>query len=318
MGIKNLNKYLYDNCSKNSIKKCTIKDFRNKTFVVDISIYIYKFISDNAFLENLFLMISIFRQYNINALFVYDGKPPQEKNRILMERKNKKNTAEEIYNNLKNRLEQTNDKEDINEIQEQMENLKNQFIRITSYQLDQTKQLINHYGYNWIVAEGEADILCVDMVISGKAYCCVSDDMDMFVYGCPRVIRNINILKQTCVLYELDIILKELDMNLEIFKQICILSGTDYNYDNKDIIELDKAIEYYNNYKKSCINQEFYKWCITMNYIKDYENIEKIYNMFDILKFNRDTNIIIKEIGNIKYKDIENLLSTEGFIFCCK
>ena len=88
MGIKNLNKYLYENCSKNSIKKCTLKDFRNKIFAVDISIYLYKFIAENAFLENLFLMISIFRQYNINALFIYDGKPPPEKNKILLERKN--------------------------------------------------------------------------------------------------------------------------------------------------------------------------------------------------------------------------------------
>ena len=168
----------------------------------------YKFIAENAFLENLFLMISIFRQYNINALFIYDGKPPPEKNKILLERKNKKNMAEELYNNLKNHLEKNNNNEEINEIQEQMELLKNQFIRITSYQIDQTKKLINDYGYNWIVAEGEADILCVDLVMKGKAYCCVSDDMDMFVYGCPRVIRNINILKQTCVLYELDNILK--------------------------------------------------------------------------------------------------------------
>ena len=318
MGIKNLNKYLYENCSKNSIKKCTLKDFRNKIFAVDISIYLYKFIAENAFLENLFLMISIFRQYNINALFIYDGKPPPEKNKILLERKNKKNMAEELYNNLKNHLEKNNNNEEINEIQEQMELLKNQFIRITSYQIDQTKKLINDYGYNWIVAEGEADILCVDLVMKGKAYCCVSDDMDMFVYGCPRVIRNINILKQTCVLYELDNILKELDMKIEIFKQICILSGTDYNYENIDVIELYKAIEYYNIYKKLSTTEVFYKWCMIMNYIKDYEIIEKIYNMFDILQNNIYININIPEIGNIKHKDIENILKTEGFVFCYK
>ena len=38
---------------------------------------------ENALLENFYLMISIFREYNIIPLFVFDGKPPKEKNDLL-------------------------------------------------------------------------------------------------------------------------------------------------------------------------------------------------------------------------------------------
>ena len=53
--------------------------------------------------------------------------------------------------------------------------------------------------------------------------------MDLFVYGCPKVLRYLSLINQTVVIYYLDVILEELHLPLHDFKQICIISGTDYN-----------------------------------------------------------------------------------------
>ena len=46
MGIKNLNNYISNNC-KNSLKNITFYNLKNKVIVVDTSIYLYKFKSEN-------------------------------------------------------------------------------------------------------------------------------------------------------------------------------------------------------------------------------------------------------------------------------
>ena len=59
----------------------------------------------------------------------------------------------------------------------------------------------------YIIAEGEADKLCAELVINKTAYACMSDDMDLFVYGCPIVLRLFNISRRNVVRYDLQKIL---------------------------------------------------------------------------------------------------------------
>ena len=61
MGIKHLNRYLQSNC-KTGISKISLNDLRGKKIAIDTSIYLYRFIGENALLENFYLMISIFRE----------------------------------------------------------------------------------------------------------------------------------------------------------------------------------------------------------------------------------------------------------------
>lgn len=82
MGIKHLNRYIQTQC-KSSIKQIHLSELTNKKIVIDTSIYLYRYASDNTLLENFYLMISIFRQYNIIPLFIFDGKPPKEKKDLL-------------------------------------------------------------------------------------------------------------------------------------------------------------------------------------------------------------------------------------------
>ena len=181
MGIKHLNKYLQDTCNE-SIKKIHISSLSGKKIVIDTSIYLYRFVGDGCLLENFYLMISIFRQYNIIPLFIFDGKPPKEKDELLKQRKMEKKEAELKYKILEDKLINNIDA-DINivEIKENMDVLKKQFIRINHKDIENVKTLIKAYGVSYIEATGEADKLCAKMVCKHKAYACLSEDMDLFV-----------------------------------------------------------------------------------------------------------------------------------------
>ena len=94
MGIKNLNRFLQTSCDK-SIQKIHISSLSGKKIVIDTSIYLYRFMGDGCLLENFYLMISIFREHNIIPLFVFDGKPPKEKDELLKQRKTEKKRCRE-------------------------------------------------------------------------------------------------------------------------------------------------------------------------------------------------------------------------------
>ena len=90
MGIKHLNKFLKENAN-DSIKFVNMPELSGKKIAVDISIYMYRYASDNNLIENMYLMLSIFRYYNIIPIFIFDGKPPVEKKELLIKRKESKN-----------------------------------------------------------------------------------------------------------------------------------------------------------------------------------------------------------------------------------
>ena len=108
MGIRNLNQYLRQNCP-NSIKCLNIAELSGKKIAVDISIYLYKYEAENALLENMYSMLSIFIYYNIIPIFIFDGKSPPEKKALLKKRRECRELAQEEYDKLKTELELVED-----------------------------------------------------------------------------------------------------------------------------------------------------------------------------------------------------------------
>ena len=99
MGIQHLNRYLQEHCP-NSIHKISLSQLRGKRITIDICNYLYRFLSEEALLENVYLMISMFRYYDITPIFIFDGKSPYEKKEILEMRKERKKYAKEQYEKL--------------------------------------------------------------------------------------------------------------------------------------------------------------------------------------------------------------------------
>jgi len=228
MGVRYLNRFLLQRCkSPQSISKQNLKVLENKVIAVDTSIYMYKFIGVNALLEQFYLMISVFRKYNMIPVFVFDGKSPPEKNATLTERTRQKELSKQKYDELQKEVEKGGP--NVQEIQIEMESLKKQFIKIKSSDVKNVKQLMQYYGVNYLEAPGEADHICAELVISGKAWACLSEDMDMLPYGCNRILRHLSLTQNTVLLYDMESILTDLQMNLTIFREMVILAGTDCN-----------------------------------------------------------------------------------------
>lgn len=328
MGIRYLNRFLLDKCTRKSIHKIHLKFLENKTLVIDTSIYLYKFVNENALLENMYLFISILKHYKIKPIFIFDGKPPIEKKELLIQRYIEKKEAEKKYMNLKSIITDMSinniTNEEKKEIMMELENLKRQFARITENDITQVKQLMEAYGVVYYDAPSEADQLCAYLVNKEKAWGCISDDMDMFLYGCPYVIRNISLTNHTAMIYDTVSILEDLDMSKKNFIEIMVLSGTDYNI--KTNTSLLQTMNFYNDYikytkvcKKSELKPlEFYVWLIkNTSYIENFKKLLHTYQMFQInyqIDLEKWSNVEIQE-KPINMNAIQNIMSNEGFVF---
>jgi 5'-3' exonuclease len=323
MGIKHLNQFLKENAGE-SIKFISIANLSGKKIAVDISIYMYKYASEDTLIENIYLMLSVFRHYNVIPIFIFDGKPPTEKKELLQKRHQDKKEAEEEFNQLKNKLSNNSgmDETEKQDIINNMDMLKRRFIYISKNVIENVKELIRAYGATYYDAPGEADELCAMLTIKGKVWACLSEDMDMFVYGCPRVIRYLSLLNHTVVIYDIKGILDNLGISQKELREICVLSGTDYNNlndESKNPPTLYTTLKYFKKYHKEKTTIDFYDWLLrNTTYIEDHENLKNIYNIFDLNKGHFDIKIFenIKIInGQISKENIINILKTDGFIF---
>ena len=337
MGIRHLNKHLRDKCP-DSIRVLNMADLEGKRIAIDISIYLYKYEGDDMLLENMYLMLSIFRHHNITPIFIFDGKPPPEKKELLMKRKEDKQEAQNEYEKLQKSLDNNDDFDDSEkqEIVATMDQLKKQFIHINKSKIESVKELIRAYGATYYDAPGEADELCALLVLKKKVWACLSEDMDLFVYGCPRVLRYFSLMNHSVVLYHMKGILEELSLKQKEFREICILSGTDYNINaNTSIstsgkggnsLNLHNTLKQFGKYKASDTkNSTFYEWLQTNSeYISDLELLEKINTMFD-LSTNANANTKNNKLdafnsikilnGPIMTECIQDIMREEGFIF---
>lgn len=314
MGIQYLNRILRTYAS-NGIREIPLRSLKGKTLAVDTSIYLYRYQAEDALIENMYLMISLFRHHDITPVFVFDGEPPAEKRELLEERKRDKEEAKQRWLELEEELNSTNkDDEKVNDIIEEMDKEKKKFVKISWKDINDVKELMNAYGVNIIEAEGEADQVCAKLVQKKLVDGCLSEDMDMFVYGCNKVYRYLSLLNSTVVQYDLRKILQSLNLTIDEFKQICILSGTDYNVHLDDQINIYGALKLFGKYKKKNGN-DFFQWLNDNDRISDYNKLNDVYNMFNV--YNMDMDFSRSKFRNKFYNsdDVRNIMQRNGFIY---
>jgi 5'-3' exonuclease len=319
MGIKNLNKFITTECS-NAIKQIGLTELSGKKIVIDISIYIFKYSIDGCLIENMYLMLSLFINYNIIPIFIFDGKRPNEKKELLDQRRDDRDKLKHEYDLLKCKLDTDDDLQD-DEKQEIISNLRslnNKLVIIKKSDFENVKKLITAFGCMYFDAPGEADELCSFLCIKGKVWGCLSEDMDMFVYGCPRVIRHLSLLNNSAVLYDNKEILNTLRITQPELREICVLSGTDYNIKVTKSVNLYQSLNLFKRYKKSKKTDTFYAWVAdNTKFIEDDELLIKINKMFaleDDAMLTDFEQLPIKR-GSSDITDINTILMKDGFIF---
>jgi flap endonuclease-1 len=242
MGIHLLNRFLR---SKNppGIQELHLKNFTGKKIAIDISIYLYRYASQDALTKNILKMCEIFKLYKIRPLFVFDGKSNRKKDETLKKRKQQKRIAYNKYIELKK------NNNNMNFITKNKSRLlcelkrKSTFINIEM--INKIKNLLDSLGNTYITAEGEADELCAALAKTKRVDAVLSEDTDMFAYGVPVVLKYFSFVKHTIVKYDISIILQNLNLNYEEFLDICVLSGTDYNKSYGNLFDIyNNMIEY--------------------------------------------------------------------------
>ena len=277
MGAKLLNSFLKSKFPR-TIKKKHWECLSRKKIVIDTNNYIYKFLSEDNLMGGFLRMCDMFRYYNIIPLFIFDGKPSKIKIEELKERKKVKKEAKEIFINKK----YLTNKEKIE--------LKRKFINVTENETNIVKELLNAYGMKYMNAPEESDELCCKLVNIGKVYACLSEDMDMFIYGCKRVLRgysNCNYI----YMYDINIILNNLKLSLKDFKYLILISNMKENIfklykkmiqDNFDLFSLlnndstnqiKNLYDYYNLEESDVLSKCNYILIKLYNYNKMYINL---------------------------------------------
>ena len=233
-------------------------------------------------------MVTTLLHYKITPIFVFDGKPPQEKKTLLQQRRDMKREAEGKYKDMLQQIEYGL-ADETEEMSTQLASLKKQFLKVDQNHVQCVKSILRQYQVEFVDAPGESDELCVQYVKSRRAWACLSNDMDMFVYGTSRVLRDFSLTDHTVDLYVMSSILMDLNMDMKTFRQIMVLSGTDYNLSSTSQMNLHETIKWFHEYKKYIKHRghhgssDFYEWLLKhTKYIQDYSKLTHVYDMFDI------------------------------------
>jgi len=309
MGLKHVNTYLKETCSSKAITTIHLEMLSGKRLVIDTSIYIYKFMVDNELFENMYIFISLFLKYNITPIFVFDGRPPKQKEECIAGRLDEKYKAITKINELQEELLHSDSKE---RISKELEHYKKKSLIIKDKHIKEIKAMMDAFNVSYITAEEEADPICAYLTKSGQVWGCLSDDMDMFVYGCPRVLRLLNLKKETVIYYNTQQITREINVG-DMFPNILLLLGTDYQTKDSGIT-MHKALMWYFTFSCSNPQEEFYSWLMTKGYLnkQQKQELEKVLEMF-----HTPSHILLIEQNKkpVQWDVLQTILAKYGFLF---
>lgn len=231
MGIKSLTKTIKTN-SPSSIKHENLYKLSGKKVAVDASLIIYQqlfntpggktFKNSKGYITNhitgVFYKVMNYISLGIELIFIFDGKPPENKSACIQERKEKSMKAKELSEQTEN-------------IQEK-EKLAKASLRVTKEMIEQVKKLLELLGVSYIHPNGEGEAYASELCRIGYVDYVLTEDMDVMAYACPRMIRNCidsSIKRKDIVsIITYQTLIDDLQLDHNSFIDFCILCGCDY------------------------------------------------------------------------------------------
>lgn len=230
MGVKGLSKFIKENVP-NAIQTRSLYELNGSVVAVDTNYYIYKYtISTDDYIKKFASQYLHLLSFGIKPLYVFDGKPPNEKQKVIDKRKKI---------NIKKNIEVNNSK---------IKTLKNYF-----------KQ--NNIPYLECLAE--ADFICSQLSRHDVIRGCISDDMDFLTLGCKYLYREYYQYSDKIVEYSLEEILK--DITQEQLIDISIFLGCDYCDRVYDYVNRCHNINVYNLFKEHFTLDNVWKYLYDNN-----------------------------------------------------
>ena len=259
MGIKNLRVILAQKCQL-AITQRKLDNYSGMILGIDLSIFLYKYLYNNDdHIEGLTRLTLRLLKNNITPIYVFDGKPPKEKDGTLLERKEKKiilNIKKNLIDNsmksekdnfekfkteimdyinaespnfaindddIKNLFEKSNE-----ELEQEFDKICKKIIYVTSAHITSAKKLFDLFGVGYIHAPCEAESLLAVLSKQNLIDGCISEDTDILANGGFLFLRNLSADKNIVDEYCLEGILQSLEFTHDQFIDMCILCGCDY------------------------------------------------------------------------------------------
>lgn len=156
---------------------------------------------------------------DIKPIYIFDGKAPELKSETQAKRREVRDEAEKIY---KDALA-SGDTEKARKYAMRSSKLSPEII-------ESSKKLLTLMGIPYVDAKGEGEAQAAYLVANGDAYAVASQDYDCLLFGAKRVVRNLAVNSNLGNLeyYELNRVLRELDITREELIDMGILIGTDF------------------------------------------------------------------------------------------
>lgn len=235
MGIRGL-MTLIKRKAPGSISYDSYESFRGKKIAVDSSILLYKYKffcikgDKNAHIKGFMKKTLKFLQFGITPVFVFDGKPPEEKSYALNRRSTRKSKIIEKIAFLEEKLDDPAlDVYDIRKIRVRLNKLKGKLVWVSREERDEIKEVLGFMGIPVVEAVGEAEATCLSLKKSGEVDYVYSDDTDVLALGCPEVLRTTHDHNNAFMRVDLESVLRGLGMSMDAFVDMCILCGCDYS-----------------------------------------------------------------------------------------
>jgi len=231
----------------------SLDDLRGKSFAVDANNYLYQFLAlirmpDGTPLKDahgnitshlaglMFRTTRLIHDYDMQLTFVFDGKPPQLKQREIMKRREMREKAtQEWQDALKKGDYATAFSKAV------------MSSRLTQPLVEDAKTLLTLLGIPFVQAPSEAEAQSAYMAMKGDVWAASSKDYDSLMFGAPQLVRYLTISGREFLpskgisrplkpeLIELNKLLKSYGITREQLVDMAILIGTDFNEGVKGI-----------------------------------------------------------------------------------
>lgn len=312
MGIKQLSKLIKEN-SKNGIKERPLAFYSDKKVCIDASMFIYQFLiavrSDGAslgtddnttsHLVGMFYRTIRLVEAGVTPIYVFDGVPPEMKIGELKKRLERREKAEEDFR----KAEESGDKGE-------MEKFEKRKIKVGKEHVEDCKTLLRLMGIPFLEAPSEAEAFCAFLCMKGLVDCVATEDMDALTFGAPLVLRNFTAsqTKKVIVEYNLEIILKEIGIEMHEFIDLCILLGCDYCETLKGV-GLKRSLGLLKKFRSIEKILENEKVEIPKGF--NFENARAIFKELPFLESEFDKNGLEMKWDEINYEEIKKFLVDE-------
>lgn len=166
---------------------------------------------------------------NITPIIIWDGPCRVFKNQTVAERREKRSQDRKEAEELLEEIRETQTLRRIF-IQDKISKWKAKIVassRLSNKYIKRFKEIIRDLGIPSLVASADAEKLCAELNIEGHVVAVWSRDTDLYALGASNVITKFN--EDTIEFVDVSKILLELNMNIETFRDFCIMCECDFN-----------------------------------------------------------------------------------------